>query len=237
MWNVARTVKPEWLDILEPDNPRAIRSRRDLRRINACMQHSAIMTRTLKALVRDPKPRTLLDLGAGDGTFMLQVARCLASRWPDVTLILLDRQDIVSNETRREFRALNWKVETVAADALDYLARPAALMADVITTNLFLHHFSREPLARLLALVAKRTDFFIACEPRRAVPSLAVSRMLWMIGCNDVSRHDAVISVRAGFNGHELSELWPRIGQWALHERPVMLFTHCFVARRAGATP
>ena len=44
-------------------------------------------------------PRTILDLGAGDGVFMLKIARRLASRWQGVSVILLDRQNIVSDET------------------------------------------------------------------------------------------------------------------------------------------
>ena len=38
-----RIVQPELLDELPPDDPRAMRSRRDLRRINAWMRNHAIM--------------------------------------------------------------------------------------------------------------------------------------------------------------------------------------------------
>ncbi|TPV99455.1 MAG: hypothetical protein USCAAHI_01108 [Beijerinckiaceae bacterium] len=47
MWSVARVVRPEWLDSLPPDDPRAGRSRRDLRRINAWMQQAGIMAGVL----------------------------------------------------------------------------------------------------------------------------------------------------------------------------------------------
>ncbi len=236
MWNVARTVEPEWLDLLQPDNPRAVRARRDLARINACMLQGAIMARALLAHARERKPQTLLDLGAGDGTFMLGLARRLASRWPRAAVVLLDRHDIVSADTRHGFRALDWSVDTVAADVFEFLAEPGAPTFDVIAANLFLHHFPSERLARLFALAAKRTALFVACEPRRAALPLAGSRLLWLIGCGDVSRHDAVLSVRAGFRGRELSQLWPE-GGWTFHEAPAKLFTHCFVARRAESAP
>ena len=58
------------------------------------------------------------------------------------------------------------------------------------------------------------------------------SHLLWAIGCNDVTRHDAVLSVEAGFSGCELSALWPESNEWQLHEHAARLFTHCFVARR-----
>ena len=38
-----RIVQPELLDALPPDDPRAVRSRRDLRRVNAWMRNHTIM--------------------------------------------------------------------------------------------------------------------------------------------------------------------------------------------------
>ena len=101
LWTAPRCVEPEWLDTLEPDDARAVRSRRDLRRVNAWMLNSGVMAQALIAHWGEGMPRTLLDLGSGDGTFIYRVARRLAPRWPRVTVILLDQQDIVSAETRR----------------------------------------------------------------------------------------------------------------------------------------
>jgi hypothetical protein len=103
---------------------------------------------------------------------------------------------------------------------------------DAITANLFLHHFTESPLASLLAKLAPLTPLFVVCEPRRGALPLLGSRLLWAIGCNDVTRHDAVLSVEAGFSGRELSALWPEPSLWQLHEDAARLFTHCFVARR-----
>jgi hypothetical protein len=47
-----------------------------------------------------------------------------------------------------------------------------------------------------------------------------------------VTRHDAVVSVRAGFADRELSALWPSGMTWTLRERARGLFSHCFVASR-----
>jgi hypothetical protein len=44
--------------------------------------------------------------------------------------------------------------------------------------------------------------------------------------------HDAVHSMNAGFNGTELSALWPRDSHWERHDYRAGLFTHCFAARR-----
>lgn len=233
MWNATRCVEREWLDVLQPDDPRAIRSRNDLKRINAWMLQSSIIARVVIKSCGDNTPRTLLDLGSGDGTLMLRVARRLASRWKNVTVILLDRQNIVSAETIQHFRALRWNAEPIAADVFDYLKQAAPSEVDVMTANLFLHHFIQQELVQLLALVAQRSRVLVACEPRRAAFALLASRLSWAIGCSDVTRQDAEISVRAGFNGRELSAAWPKESGWELREQPAMLFTHCFAARRA----
>jgi hypothetical protein len=231
-----RRLEPELLDQLPADDPRAMRSRRDLTRINGFMANARAMATALRAgaAVAGRQPRTIVDLGSGDGQAMLRVARHLAPRWRDVTVILQDRQNIVSVATREAFAALGWHAETVSADVFDFLDRAASTPIDAVTANLFLHHFTDEQLTRLLSSAAKLAWLFVACEPRRAKFVVELSRLLWLAGCNDVSVHDAVTSARAGFAGRELSALWPVAGAggWQLQERPAALFTHLFAARR-----
>jgi len=229
----ARRLEPEWLDQLPATDPGAMHTRRDLRRINALLRHPAIMTQALIRHAPPAGPRTLLDLGCGDGAFMLGLARRLASRWPNVSVMLLDRQDIVKNEIREALMALTWKVETIAADVFDFLATEQS-RADIVTANLFLHQFTEEQLAGLFTRVARSTQLFVSCDPRRATWVREMSRLLWVIGCNRISIHDAVVSARAGFDGTELSVLWPAGREWRLHEHPAWPFTHCFLAQRTG---
>jgi hypothetical protein len=231
-----RRVEPEWLDELAPNDPRAIRSRRDLRRVNSFMLQAGIMQHLLLSACGDERPRFILELGGGDGSFILKVAQGLARNWPGVRVTLLDRQPVVAKETREAFQTLGWNVEVVTADVFAFLEAAAGTQVDVVTANLFLHHFPDARLGQLLAMAAAIAPHLVACEPRRSAWSLGASRLLWAIGCNDVSRHDAAASVRAGFRGTELSALWPRQQGWRLSERPAGLFSHAFVARRADAT-
>jgi hypothetical protein len=54
---------------------------------------------------------------------------------------------------------------------------------------------------------------------------------VFALGANDVTRHDAVASVRAGFRGRELCGLWPKSAPgWRLGEHGVFPFTHLFHA-------
>jgi len=232
--SVPRRVEPELLDQLPADDPRAIRARRDVRRANTLMMNPSIMASALMRHSAGHQPRTMVDLGSGDGHLMLRVARRLAPHWPNVTVILQDKQDIVSRATRDAFRALRWSVETSATDVFDFLTNARSSSVDVVTSNLFLHHFVDEQLVRLLKSAAQLARLVVVCEPRRAKFVVRSSRLLWAVGFSRVGVHEAVVSARAGFNGTELSALWPTQGQWELQERAVGLFTHCFVARRAA---
>jgi 2-polyprenyl-3-methyl-5-hydroxy-6-metoxy-1,4-benzoquinol methylase len=224
-----RRIDPELLDALPPSDPRAIGSRRDLVRINAIMFQASIMAGLLRRNVGGP-PRRILEIGAGDGSFMLAVARRLAKRWPGVKLTLLDRAALPVEERREAFGKLGWQVEVVTADVFDWLEGAEATRFDVVTTNLFLHHFADPDLARLFARLQALAPVVLATEPHRNAFALSAARLLWAIGANDVTRHDAVASVGAGFRGKELSALWPAPGRVRLTERRVGPFTHTFAA-------
>jgi hypothetical protein len=231
--SLSRCVQPETLDHLAENDPRAMRSRADLRRLNRVMGTRSIMLRALRHTVT---PRCIVELGAGDGTLMLGLARKLADHWPQVHLTLLDRQSLVEPGTIGAFHALGWHLELVKMDVLDWIRRPVSEPWDLVLANLFLHHFDDVQLAQLLPALADRSDALFACEPRRAWPALAGSRLVGLIGANAVTREDAVLSVRAGFAGHEMTALWPADeGGWKLREYAAGLFSHCFLAvRRTG---
>ncbi len=231
-----RTIEPEWLDVLPPDDPEAINSRRDLRRVNRIMGHAGTLFRLLRSSTRQPPaPQRIVELGAGDGTLMLRLAQQLSPTWPRLKVVLVDRQPAVTEPTLARLLTLGWSAESVAADVFDWLKTPAKPPADLMFANLFLHHFSETQLTQLLALVAAQTKLFAACEPRRAAMPLAFSRLVGLIGCNAVTEHDAVLSVRAGFDDRELSALWPASAHWRLQERRAQLFTHTFLAERTTA--
>jgi hypothetical protein len=187
------------------------------------MANARIVTRALPR-----EARRVAEIGAGDGAFAARLAQRLRGTGE---LTLLDRQDIVGGATLEAIAQHGWKARAVQADVFDWLRDDATPRYDAIVANLFLHHFEPRRLAVLLELAAARARVFVACEPRRSGVAMLGSRLLGLAGCNDVTRHDAVVSVRAGFRDREISALWP-IGGWDTEESPRGLFSHCFIARR-----
>jgi hypothetical protein len=254
-----RIVEPELLDTLPPGDPRAAGSRRDLRRLNTWMRNHTIMVSALQTAGNGQTPKQITELGAGDGDFLLRVAQLVSGNgtpasgpagsetavaecrrlgnrrsvaWSEVNVTLLDRQNVVTPQTLAAFASLGWRAEAVVADIFDWPQTPAP--AEIVIVNEVLHHFDDARLAGLFRVIAGRTRLFIAIEPRRAPWPLFCSRLLWAIGCNSVTRHDATVSVRAGFVREELSALWPDQKNWQLTEQRASWFSHLFIAQRRG---
>jgi hypothetical protein len=225
-----RRVEPELLDELPADDPRAIRSRRDLQRVNAWMGNGRIVFRMLRGLPSSRLPKSVVEIGGGDGTFLLGLARQLGLEWQGVSARLIDRQRLVHAQTTARFQALKWQVHAVETDVFDWLANMEP--ADLILANLFLHHFPEERLVELFRLLATKTTTLVACEPHRfAFPTLAGGCVV-LIGCSAVTRHDAIASIRAGFVRQELSALWPKDPNWRLVEGKAGWCSHSFWASR-----
>ena len=242
-----RVVEPEVLDDLDERDPLAIRSRRDLQRVHRVMGTRMVVVRAIRSACSGhprTKPLHVLELGAGDGSLMLGVARELASEWAAVRLTLLDRQNLVTPQTLAAYQAAGWCAQACVADALawaDSAARPATGEPpaggqwDLVIVNLFLHHFEGAALAKLLGRIERSADRFIACEPARSRLALVGSHLIGFTGAGPVTREDAVLSVHAGFRANEISAAWPGAATvWDTTERGAGPFSHCFVAQRKG---
>jgi hypothetical protein len=192
------------------------------------LRHPALVAGGLVACFQQAAPRCVVELGAGDGSFLLRTASRLSRRWSAVHAVLVDRRPAVNDALRRHFERLGWTMEVVAADVFDWLQDNEM---EAAVANLFLHHFDDSALERLFAMLSTKANALVACEPRRALAPLWLSHLLGLTGCNAVTRHDAPISVRAGFRGAELTARWPN-SKWRLQEREAGLFSHLLVARQ-----
>ncbi len=236
-----RVVTAELLDGLDANDPDAMRSRMDLRRVHRAMGTRAILLSGLKALTaKHPKdrPLRLLEIGAGDGSLMLGVAQALTPTWSRVELTLLDRQNLLNQTIIECYAEVGWTAIAKVVDVLDWAKASVSETWDLVVANLFLHHFKGPELHAILAAIAQRSSRFFACEPRRDWLALTGSHLVGAIGANKVTREDAVLSVYAGFNCSEITAMWPQgDGQWRVQEYSAGLFSHFFRAERPEFRP
>jgi len=214
-----RVVVPELLDSLPADDPAAIRSRRDLRRINFLMGNfSWIMT----ALVNHTSSleRGVSELGAGDGRLLNR----LADRFPAARFTAYDLAP------RPEF--LIGRIKWVEGDLFE---SPPPENGGVLFANLFLHHFENPALTRL-GRWCDVFDVLIFCEPDRArLPHLLGKAMHPFI--NRVTRHDMHVSIDAGFAEGELAAaLGLSSACWKIQESTTLRGARRFLATRRNVS-
>ncbi len=186
-----REVREEWLDTMDPAAPAAQRSRRDLRRINSVMGNERWI-RSVLHRHRDAVGGGIVEWGGGDG----RLAALLAQEHPALRLRVIDRVARPAHLAGLGER-LSWE----SVDVLDS-APPAG---GAVVANLFLHHFEADALRRLGGLLAS-ARLLVASEPDRSMRAYALGWMAqWC--CGKVTRHDMLVSIRAGFAVRELPDL------------------------------
>jgi hypothetical protein len=177
-------VAPEILDELDPADKRAVRSRRDLRLVNWFMRGESWVVRELKKM---QGVRRVVDLGAGDGS----LGAAIMEEFPDLEVTCVD---LVPRPKNLDHRIIWW-----SGDVFDYERYDETT---VVVANLFLHHLVSSELQKLGAKI-HGVRGVLAAEPYRGGVSLMMSRCLLPF-VNDVTRHDMVVSIRAGFRQDEL---------------------------------
>ena len=214
---MTRALHPELLDALPHEHPDARHSRRDLRLINRLAGHHRWIAQKLPALLRDRTGERLLEIGAGTGELGLRLAaRGLAP----------DGLDLCPRPPRWP-AAQAWHL----ADARTFAGYAGYA---VIVGNLIFHQFTDAELRALGATLRHTARVIVACEPGRHRATQALLRALGpLFGASHVTRHDAHVSVAAGFRGDELPRLLGLDGdEWNTVSRTTALGSYHLVAVR-----
>lgn len=184
-----RAVIPELLDHLPVDDPHAMRSRRDLRRINFLMGNERWVRRTL-ARFPAATQSGIVELGAGDG----RLCSALANAFPGSSVTALDLAPAPAGLAPQ----VTWLRG-------DLFTQPPPAPGGVRVANLFLHHFEGEALSALGRWM-ENAELLVFNEPDRAALPHGLGRLMhpWI---NHVTRHDMHVSITAGFAAGEIQQL------------------------------
>jgi len=184
-----RTLQPELLDSLGPEDPGARHNRRDLRVINRLLGSGPWFARALRGRLLPGE--AALEIGAGTG----ELGGMLAERG-----LACDGLDVWP-------RPAAWPAARAWHRAdLRTFAGYGGYAA--VFGGLIVHQFSDAELADLGRRLDCGPRLLLFFEPaRRRTSQILCRAFLPLLGANYVSRHDAHVSVGSGFLAEELPAL------------------------------
>lgn len=192
---VIRVVEPEILDDIDPSDPDAVRSRRDLRMINRLMGGPAWIIKKVCGL---GDVQRVVELGAGDGLMCNRMKVAL----PDCQVTAVDF--ITKPSSVRD--DIDWQ----QANVLDYDGYDRDT---IVVANLFIHHLEALELKRMGEKL-RHVRAIVFAEPHRKPSSVFMGRILFPV-VNHVTRHDMMTSIRAGFVSGEMIGLLDSGHRWS----------------------
>ena len=178
----SRRLTPEILDSIPHDDPGAMRSRRDLSRINFFMGNESWI------LGKIPQnPTSITEIGAGDGYLL----KALAKAHPGVPISAYDLAPRPANLP-----------ENIEWHRGDIFGQFPPMQGGILIANLFLHHFTDKQL-NILGSWMRGFDTLLFNEPLRAKFPLILGKLAHPF-IHPITRHDMRVSIEAGFRTGEL---------------------------------
>jgi hypothetical protein len=214
-----RIVLPEQLDSLPFDDPGARANRRELRLFNAFLGTNSWFRKQLLARL-ESKDR-VLEIGAGEGRLIDHLAGEMR-RGGEVSAswTALDAQPVFSGHPSIHF---------VVGDLIQHTAYPEV---QVVFGNMILHQFERDHLGHLGGIWRDHARLLVFQEPARSRVHHALCSVA-TLPMSRVSRHDAGVSIRAGFRETELPDaLGLDRTDWDLHVTTTLRGAYRMVAER-----
>jgi hypothetical protein len=177
-----RKLTPELLDQLPHDDPGALRSRADLRRINFFMGNERWIASMIPAGTRH-----ITEIGAGDGHLLSH----LACEFPQAEITAYD----LAPRPAHLPSSVKWTQG-------DLFTQAPPAHGGTLIANLFLHHFT-DPQLRDLGEWMCGFDTLLINEPLRARLPLLLGKLATPF-VHPITRHDMRVSIEAGFQKGEL---------------------------------
>lgn len=189
-------------------------SLRYIRSINRNLGGVTALLRHLKAWSRHwptDRPVTLLDVATGSADLPVAACRWATKAGFDLRVTGVDKHSETLNFAREQARGFD-AISLQHADALTLDQSFAAGSFDYVHAGLFLHHLSDAEIVTVLSHMSRIARRGIIWND--LVRSKASNRVVWLltIGKPEIVKHDARVSVLAGFTREEAEALAAQAG-------------------------
>jgi hypothetical protein len=189
-----RVVEPEILDQLDPEDPEAIRNRKEIDGINRWMGNYKWILKAFRMVVRENE--SVIEIGAGGD----RLAGRILDSGSETTITGYRCVDVIPAP-----KDLDPRVDWVQSDVTQF---DGSQNASVLISNFFIHQLKDAEIMDLGERLLPHLDTIIINEPLRSRLHFFLSYIAFIVfGYGRVTRTDGRISIRAGFSSQELPEL------------------------------
>ena len=215
-WITGRRIHPELMDDPDADRVELDRALGYLRAVNRRLGGASLALRQFKQWARRwPADRTIrvLDVGTGSADIPLAIAEWARGAGHRVHVTGIDLHQTTVDLARRCIGDRE-DIEIIQADALTLTDRFEANAFDYAHAGLFLHHLNDVQVMTVLRMMDRLASRGVIWNDLiRGVPGkLGVRVLMAWPGVPKMVRHDAVVSVAAGFTRREALDLARRAG-------------------------
>jgi 2-polyprenyl-3-methyl-5-hydroxy-6-metoxy-1,4-benzoquinol methylase len=225
-----RRLTPELMDNPNADPAELAQALAFIRSINRRMGGTKALLQHLERWSKSwPKGQTitLLDVATGSADLPIAAARWAHSRGLDLRITAIDIHDQTLSQAQRQLETTGTEIRLMKLDALSILDRFGPKSFDYVHAGLFLHHLSDQTAIQMLDFMRKvARQALIWNDLVRSPLALAFIRCA-TLGRSRMIRHDATVSVEAGFTRAEAIDIAHRAGM-AQPSYSWSLWTHRF---------
>ena len=207
-----RRLTPEWMDDPAVDPAELKEALAFIRKVNLRLGGVKALTKHLERWSANwPKGHevSILDIATGSADIPVEVVRWARERGYSVRITAVDIHETTLDSAREHMeRELgdDAPIELVQADAKELVDRYGPLSFDYVHAGMFLHHLTEIEVLTVLRIMDRVAQRGIVWND--LVRSRVAMAGIWALtlGQSDMIKHDARVSVRAGFTKKEVKE-------------------------------
>jgi 2-polyprenyl-3-methyl-5-hydroxy-6-metoxy-1,4-benzoquinol methylase len=198
---------PELMDRNDIPSEHLFQNYRELHTVNKWLGGYRITLRGLaKMVIENNRTYSILDVGCGGGDMLNEILEWGKRKDLNLKLTGIDLSESAIQYSKKNFQEADW----IQQDVFDHLR--SGIRYDVITSTLFMHHFTADKIEELLKLMIKSASIGILINDLQRHP-VAYQSIRWLTQFFSKSylvKHDAPMSVLRGFKKEEWNEIFER---------------------------